>query len=123
MTSTYIIGQPFLVRDWLNRSYHSNLVFYGCNKVNNDHWKANICKEIGDFSGIIEENISGAFCIDVQVGDVLRFYDYYIYIQKNNKIGFRSEYFTDNRRGRRSVESIKILDLGQDFITIEYKLR
>lgn len=122
MKNTVIIGQTFLVRDWLNRNYHSNLVFYGCSQCGNNIWKVNIGKEIGDYSGIIEENSSGTFCINVQIGNELRFHDYYIYIQKSGDVGFRGDYITDSQKGRRSVTSIKILDIGRDFMTIEYRI-
>ncbi len=122
MKNTVIIGQTFLVRDWKNRNYHSNLVFYGSSRCGDDTWKVNIGKEIGDYSGIIEESISGTFCIDVQVGNELRFHDYYIYIKKNGDVGFRSDYITESQKGRRSVVSIKIIDIGKDFMTIEYRV-
>ncbi|MEN6595736.1 MAG: hypothetical protein ABFC31_12405 [Clostridiaceae bacterium] len=105
MVKTVFIGESFLSSGDLSQLYY---FFYGANRITATLWQVNF-------------RCSIPFCLNLEAGNTLRIPKSLIFIQKDGSVGLRSDY-VDNWKGHCEVASIKIVDIGQDFLTVEYEL-
>lgn len=119
MVKTFFIGQSFLSRP-IGSTWFDYYIFYGANRITANMWQVNFSKErISHFSG--NSFVSSPFCLNLEEGNSLRFPDNYIFVQKDGSVDIRCDY-SDSKKGCLKVSSIKIADVGQDFLTVEYEL-
>lgn len=111
MVKTFFIGQCFLTSvESSTGSYH----FYGANRITSDIWQVN-------FSHQYPLNCESSFYLNLEVGDSLRIPNSIIFIQKDGSVGARSDHIIKEKEGNK-VSSIKIVEIGQDFLTLNYEL-
>jgi hypothetical protein len=114
MSNTYVIGEWFLLRKNISDNYFSAIIFNGSIKLDNGFWRANFSREkLGVSDG------GTSFNLDISMNDVVRFATYGIW---RDKKGNTVKYPPLIASKIQLIDSIKFLDIGQDFITIEYNV-
>lgn len=113
MARTVLIGHAFIFTDITNEQYY----FYGANRITATLWQVNFSQSYS------KNNMSfiTPFCLNLEVGNSLRFPNAIVYRQKDGSVDLYSGSLI-NLKGRCEATSIKIVDIGQDFLTIEYEL-
>lgn len=119
MVKDFYIGQSFLSRV-LKDYWFEYCVFYGANRINATTWQVNFSMERMEQVGI-NTNKSTPFSLNIEVGTSLRFSGFSIFIEKNGSMSLRSNQFGDLYKGQRTVASVKFVNIGQDFIILEYE--
>lgn len=119
MIVTRFIGQPFLTC-FIGNYVYNEYFFYGADRVSDNSWQVNFDRE--QVCNWEYKNTTSIFRLNIKVGSTLRIPGYYIYIHKDGSIGTRSDSSIHFDQGQRLVSSIKFIDIGQDFIKIEYSL-
>lgn len=115
MSYTYVIGEKFLLKYW--SAVQETINYYGSIKLDNGIWRANFYRE-----KIYTDNHSAAgtsFNLDICMNDVVRFSHYGIYKDKKGNATPDTPSLL-RLYDVKHIDSIKFLDIGQDFITIEY---
>ncbi len=111
MVKTFFIGQRFLTSvESSTGSYH----FYGANRINSNIWQVNLSHQY-------PMNNESSFCLNLEPGNTLRIPNSIIFILKDGSVAMRSDQI-DKTKGGSNVTFIKIVDIGQDFLTVEYGL-
>ena len=111
MVKTFYLGQCFLTSvESSTGSYH----FYGANCITANIWQVNLSHQY-------PMNCESSFCLNLEVGNSLRIPNSIVFIQKDGSIGTRSDHIIKEKEGS-SVTSIRIVEIGQDFLTLDYEL-
>ena len=119
MIVTRFIGQPFL--SWFTGDYtYNEYFFYGANQINNNSWQIHFDKE--EVHNYSYRNLTPIISLNIEVGSTLRIPGYYIYIHKDGNVSNRSDSSLYYDKGQHLVSSVKFIDIGRDFIKIEYDL-
>ncbi len=114
MSMTVFIGQRFLLSNSLKRD--EEYYFYGANPVTENVWQVNFMHGHSNISTCH----STLFCLNLEVGNSLRFANSTAFMQEDGSIGLRNDYYESSKRSCK-IKSIKIVDIGQDFLTVEYE--
>lgn len=120
MVKTVYIGQSFLSRPFTD-GYFDDFTFYGANHLHASTWQINFGKEQKWYDGRHINN-SSLFSLNIDVGISLRFSDSYVYIQKDGSVETRKDHLDRSNGICKKVASIRVVDVGQDFLTIEYEI-
>ena len=116
---TVFIGQSFLFQP-ISENKQEFYTFYGANRLAANTWQVNFSKDQISYSSDFNSS-STPFCLNLESGTSLRIPGYSIYKRKDGSLGMNSDYW-DNTKGACDVTSIRIIEIGQDFLTLDYVL-
>lgn len=118
MVKTVFIGQGFLYQRSSKDEYNLYYFFYGANRINANIWQVNLSKG----SSGTNMCISTPFCLNLEIGRSLRFFRTAMFMQRDGSVDVFSDSGMDLAKSLCLVSCIRIVDIGHDFLTIEYEL-